>query len=126
VAEDEETVRSLMRAALERQGYTVIDAANGVDAMRLFDEHAGSIDMLVTDMVMPHMSGRQLHAALRSRQAHLKVLFLSGYTDEFVASQFVTGPHAAFLQKPFTLESLTRTVRELLDARPRSRTSETG
>jgi PAS domain S-box-containing protein len=126
VAEDEETVRSLMRAALEQQGYTVIDAANGADAMCLFDEHAGSIDMLVTDMVMPHMSGRQLHAALRLRQAHLKVLFLSGYTDEFVASQFVTGPHAAFLQKPFTLESLTRAVRELLDARPRSCTSETG
>jgi PAS domain S-box-containing protein len=126
VAEDEETVRSLMRAALVQQGYTVIDAANGVDAMRLFDEHAGSIDMLITDMVMPYMSGRQLHAALRSRQAHLSVLFLSGYTDEFVASQFVTGPHAAFLQKPFTLESLTRTVRELLDARPGRRTNETG
>ncbi len=72
------------------------------------------------------VNGRQLHATLRSRQAHLNVLFLSGYTDEFVASQFVTGPHAAFLQKPFTLESLTRTVRELLDAGPRTRSSETG
>jgi PAS domain S-box-containing protein len=116
LAEDEEAVRSLVRGALERQGYTVIDAPNGADALRLFDERAGSIHLLVTDIVMPQMSGRQLHAELSARQATLKVLFISGYADAAVASQIVTGPRVAFLRKPFTLDLLTRTVRQLLDA----------
>jgi two-component system cell cycle sensor histidine kinase/response regulator CckA len=116
LAEDEEAVRSLVRAALEEHGYTVIDAPNGADALRLFDERAGSVDLLVTDIVMPQMSGRRLHTELSSRQATLKVLFLSGYADEAVASGIVTGPGVGFLQKPFTLDLLTRTVRKLLDA----------
>jgi len=117
LAEDEETVRSLMRAALEQQGYTVLAAPNGADALRPFDEGPGCVDMLVTDIVMPHMGGRELHAELTSRQADLKVLFLSGYANELVASQLVTGPRVAFLQKPFTLDLLTRTIRQMLDAR---------
>jgi two-component system, cell cycle sensor histidine kinase and response regulator CckA len=116
LAEDEETVRAIMRTALEQQGYTVLDAANGADAVQVFDQHAGSVDMLVTDIVMPRMSGRELHAELSSRRGLVKVLYLSGYADELVASQIATGPHVAFLQKPFTLESLTRTVREILDS----------
>jgi two-component system cell cycle sensor histidine kinase/response regulator CckA len=117
LVEDEEAVRSLLRVAMEQHGYAVIEAANGVDALRRFEEHSGSIDLLVTDIVMPQMNGRQLHSELTTRQAALKVLFLSGYADELVASRLVTGPRAAFLQKPFSLTVLARLVREMLDSR---------
>jgi nitrogen-specific signal transduction histidine kinase len=116
LAEDEETVRSLVVAALEQEGYTVIAAPNGAEALRLFEERQGSVDLLVTDVVMPQMSGRQLHAEMTARQAAPKVLFVSGYAHELVTAQLVTGPRVAFLQKPFTLEALSRTVRALLDA----------
>jgi PAS domain S-box-containing protein len=114
VVEDEAGIRALVRKILRRQGYEVLEAANGDDALTLFREHAGSIDMLITDVMMPQMGGRELADRLREQAPDLKVLYVSGYTDD---SAIYTGsfpPGTAFLQKPFTLGSLLDKVKEVL------------
>ena len=116
VVEDEEGVRRLIRDILEQQGYHVLDADGGERALEIVNaDERGAIALLVTDVVMPHMSGRDLAQAVALLRPEVKVLFLSGYTDR-AAIEHGLGSAAAFLQKPFSPEALARKVRGVLDA----------
>jgi CheY-like chemotaxis protein len=114
LVEDEESVRQLVRETLEAKGYKVLEADNGEAALQLAHTHQGGIDMLITDVVMPGMSGRELALQLCSSSASLRVLYLSGYTEDSIVHQGVLDTGTAFLQKPFTLQTLSRKVREVL------------
>ncbi|HXZ33241.1 MAG TPA: PAS domain S-box protein [Terriglobales bacterium] len=113
LVEDEESVRQLVRELLEAQGYQILEAENGEEALRVAAEHA-EIDLLITDVVMPGMSGRELSARLGASHPHTKLLYLSGYTEDAIVHEGVLDPGTAFLQKPFTLQTLSRKVREVL------------
>lgn len=115
LVEDEEGVRALGARILERHGYTVLEARNGRDALSVASQHNGAIDLLLTDVVMPEMGGKQLAEALVSRDASLRVLFISGYTDGDISRRGDLDPNTAFLQKPFTARGLLGRVREVLD-----------
>jgi CheY-like chemotaxis protein len=115
LTEDADAVRKLVRRALEMQGYTVLEAGTGADAERALDAHPGPIHLLVTDVVMPDLNGRELANAVRARRPGVKVLYISGYTDDAVVRHGVSEAADAFLQKPFTPLSLARKVREVLD-----------
>jgi PAS domain S-box-containing protein len=116
VAEDEEAVRHLARRVLESRGYTVLVAASGPEALRLAEGREGPIHLLVTDVVMPEMGGRELAQRLVAPRPAMRILFVSGYTDAAIMQQGVLTPGAAFLQKPFTPDSLARKVRDVLDS----------
>jgi two-component system, cell cycle sensor histidine kinase and response regulator CckA len=115
LAEDEELVRRLAHRVLEAQGYSVRSAGSGKAALELA-ENGGRVDLLVTDVVMPGMSGRQLAEQLRTRQPDLKVLYLSGYTDDAVVRHGVLEQNVFFLQKPFSPAVLLGKVRAVLDS----------
>jgi two-component system, cell cycle sensor histidine kinase and response regulator CckA len=114
VVEDADGIRELTRALLQRQGYTVLVASNGTEAMAMLDAHA-SIDLLLTDVVMPGTSGPELGRKLTARRPALKVLYMSGYTEDTIAQHDVLTQDIAFLHKPFTAEELCRRVSEVLD-----------
>jgi len=114
LVEDEESVRQLVRETLEAKGYKVLEADNGEAALRLVSQHAGPLHLLVTDVVMPGMSGRELSSQLGASHPQTKVLYLSGYTEDAIVHEGVLEPGTAFLQKPFTLQMLSRKVREVL------------
>jgi len=114
VAEDEQMVRVLIRKVLEQAGYTVLLAGGGAEALQLAERHAGPIQMLVTDVVMPGMSGRELARRLLELRPNTKVLYLSGYADDAVERHGVLDPGTAFMQKPFSPGALASRVREVL------------
>ena len=116
LAEDEDAVRALTRIVLQSNGYQVLEAANGDDALRVAAEHPGPIDLLISDVVMPGMGGRDLAERLLARRPGMKVLFLSGYTDDAVVRHGVLSESVNFLQKPFSTAALAQKVREALDA----------
>ena len=116
IAEDEDRVRSLTVAILAQQGYTVIEACDGEEARGLAKQYDGEIHLLLTDVVMPKMSGKELGDALRRDRPGIKVLLCSGYTGDTVMQQGVLDNSTPFLQKPFTLRSLAVAVRQALDA----------
>jgi len=118
LVEDEELVRKLARRVLEGHGYSVMVAGSGKAALELVEGSEGRLDLLVTDVVMPGMSGRQLAEELRARQSLLKVLYVSGYTDDAIVRHGVLEQDVAFLQKPFGPEALLRKVRGVLDGAP--------
>jgi PAS domain S-box-containing protein len=115
VVEDEEAVRTLVRHVLEGSGYHVLEANDGREALRICTSAPGPIDLLVTDVVMPEMGGQQLAEAAVGFCPGLRVLYLSGYTDEAIMRHGVLHERVNFMQKPFTASALTRKVREVLD-----------
>jgi len=115
LAEDEAAVRNLARRVLEKHGYKLLLAATGRDGVQVAEQHAAPIDLLVTDVVMPEMGGRELAQRLTARQPGLKVLFLSGYTDDAIVHHGVFDAGVAFLQKPFKPDDLVRKIRAVLD-----------
>src|SRR5262249_57395019 len=110
LVEDEDAVRVLAREVLRRHGYVVLEARHGVDALRVAERHTDAIHLMVADLVMPHMSGRDLAERLSNVRPAMKVLFMSGYTDHAVMHRDLT-PGSAFIQKPFTPELFARKVR---------------
>jgi CheY-like chemotaxis protein len=116
LVEDEEVVREVVRQMLERQGYEVLVAGDGADALALAERHGGSIDVLATDVVMPRMSGREVADRLLPLRPDLRVLFMSGYTEDPAVWEGLE-ERKAFLQKPFTAGDLSAALRGLLAAR---------
>jgi two-component system, cell cycle sensor histidine kinase and response regulator CckA len=115
LAEDEDPVRSVTAQLLEALGYRVLQASSGADALRLAEASREKIHLLLADVVMPGLSGRQLAENLKSRDPGLKVLFQSGYTDDAVIRCGIRQAEVAFLQKPFTVDVLAEKLREVLD-----------
>jgi len=118
LVEDETEVRELAREALRRGGYAVLEARDGEGALRLAQGYTGQIHLLLSDVVMPNMGGPELAARLLELRPQLKVLYMSGYSEFISAGHGEIGPLTYFLQKPFSLESLGRKVREVLDEVP--------
>jgi PAS domain S-box-containing protein len=114
LVEDELSVRRLARRVLKSKGYDVLEAANGREALRLVTEHGGPLDLVLTDVVMPGMSGPELAERLSREQPGLRVLYMSGYADEAIGHHGVLEPGVEFLQKPFTPQDLVQRVREVL------------
>ena len=117
IVEDEEAVRKLVRRTLETQGYNVLEAFDAQNALLLLSQYKGTIHLMITDVVMPNMSGRELVQHLRDSANEMPVLYMSGYTDDAMENHGILEPDTPFLQKPFTPDSLSRKVREVLDSR---------
>jgi len=117
LVEDEESVRELVRLTLVSRGYKVLEAENGESGLQIAEDFKDQIDILITDVVMPGIGGRELAKKLLVLRPGISVLFLSGYTEDAVITLGVVGPAVAFLQKPFTLQNLAKKVREVLRLR---------
>ncbi len=115
LAEDEPELRGLTRRILEMKGYTIIVAGDGTEALEICGRHEGSIHLMLSDVVMPKMSGRELAERLATTRPDMKVLYMSGYTDDAIVHHGILEPGTSFIQKPFTPDSLVRKVREVLD-----------
>jgi DNA-binding response OmpR family regulator len=115
LVEDEPAVREITQVALERHGYTVLPAASGAEAIRIAKTNQGTIDVVLTDVVMPGMSGPQLVEQLRTDHPNLVALFMSGYTSDAVLRHGIETGEADFLQKPFSTSVLAAKLRRVLD-----------
>jgi two-component system cell cycle sensor histidine kinase/response regulator CckA len=116
LVEDADVVRQLVSQVLASYGYNVVSAASGLHALRIADEYSGAIDLLLTDIVMPSMNGRELAEKLVSEMPHLKVLFTSGYPADAVVRTGIEEARSAFIEKPYVPAELARTIRTLLDS----------
>ena len=116
--EDEATLRELVRACLQQAGYTVLVAEDGYEAMEIASKHPGEIDLLLTDVVMPGLSGLEVARRLRQQRPQVKVLYVSGYMDTAALTSESLGRDVAFLEKPFRLPVLTAKLREVLGPKP--------
>jgi CheY-like chemotaxis protein len=114
LTEDERDVREVAREFLESGGYTVIEARDGIEALGLVEKHEGAIDLLITDMVMPRMTGQELAARLKEQRPRLRMLYMSGYSERAAADSLRAEPGVRLLAKPFSRSALLRTVHELL------------
>jgi len=115
IVDDDMAVRSFSRLVLERAGYDVIEAGNGLDALRRWEEHGSRIGLVVTDLIMPGMAGLELAACLRQLRPGLGVVFVSGYGEDQLGLDLGGANGAGFLQKPFTPKQLLTVVRQQLD-----------
>jgi two-component system cell cycle sensor histidine kinase/response regulator CckA len=111
LVEDEDAVRAVNGRALSARGYTVLEAASGVEALEIVDAHEGTIDLVVSDVVMPEMDGPTLLGELRKRRSDLKIIFVSGYAEDAFAKHLPEGETFSFLAKPFSLKQLVETVK---------------
>jgi CheY-like chemotaxis protein len=116
VVEDQEAVRRLTKTILEEHGYRVLEAASGAEAHAVAKEHAGEIDLLLTDVVMPGMDGRTLSGQLRDLRPNLRVILMSGYAGDLTAHEGAPASGLAYIQKPFVPEELATKVRGVLDS----------
>jgi PAS domain S-box-containing protein len=119
LVEDEDSVRELVRETLALRGYRVLEAENGEAGLRVAEKHGDEIDILITDVVMPGMGGRELAKRLMAMRPKIGVLYLSGYTEDAIVNHGALDPGTAFLQKPFTLQKLAQKVREVLRSKTR-------
>ena len=117
VVEDEHSVRLLVRTVLQDRGYQVLEAGDSGEALALLERPLPSVHLMVADVVLPRMNGRELFERARAFRRDLKVLYMSGYSENAVVQGGVVRPDSPFLPKPFEPEALTRKVREILDAR---------
>ncbi|HXV44800.1 MAG TPA: ATP-binding protein, partial [Anaerolineae bacterium] len=116
LVEDEDLVRDLTRTVLLEHGYRVLEASGGSQALSISEQYQNPIDLLATDVVMPHMSGRELAERLLLLRPDIKILYMSGYTDDIIVHHGLADPSITFLQKPFTPAELAHKVREVLDS----------
>ena len=116
VVEDEEQVRELVIEMLETHGYHVLEASNGKEAISIYNKNRDSINLILTDVVMPEMGGKKLIQSLNNFKEGTKVLYMSGYTDNIIGHHGVLNEGVVFLQKPFTLSNLSQKVRKSLEA----------
>ena len=116
VVEDENALRHVAKRILESAGYTVLVAANGGEALLLAERHDGPVDLILTDVVMPGMNGRELAARLAAIRPRMKVLYTSGYTDDAIVQHGVLDPEMRFISKPYKIEELARKIRDVLDS----------
>jgi CheY-like chemotaxis protein len=115
LVEDEEDVRALAREVLERQGYTMLEAADGVQALQRYESEGDRIDLILTDVVMPRMSGRELVDRVQLTRPTMRVLYMSGYTEDAIVRHGVLESSMRLLSKPFRPIDLIQKVREVLD-----------
>jgi len=115
IVDDDDAVRQMVKTMLKLSGYTILEAADGQKAVETAEAHAAPIHLLITDIVMPHVSGREVAETLAPLKPGMRVLFISGYTEDVVVRQGVELAAADFLYKPFSLTSLTGKVRQILD-----------
>jgi CheY-like chemotaxis protein len=115
VVEDEDAVRSLICGILKRQGYTVLRAKNGGEALLVCEQHAGKISLMISDITMPGMNGVELARRFSTIRPEMKVLLMSGYAEGAILHQRVLPEDVPFLEKPFVPQDLARKVREILD-----------
>jgi two-component system cell cycle sensor histidine kinase/response regulator CckA len=116
LVEDEEGLRALNARGLISRGYSVLEAGNGVEAMEIFQQHSGGVDLVVSDVVMPEMDGPTLLKELRKLNPALKIIFVSGYAEEAFSKSLPQGEQFSFLPKPFTLKQLVGAVKETMSA----------
>jgi CheY-like chemotaxis protein len=116
LVEDEDHLRAVVARRLQAAGYTVLVAANGPEALQLAEAHRGSLELVVSDVVMPRMSGREMAERLTALRPGFKLLYMSGYVDDAIVRHGVLEPGVNFLGKPFSADALTRKVREVLDS----------
>ena len=117
VVEDEESVRDVLHQMLEANGYRVLVAQDGAEAFRIVDAHAGAIHLLVTDVIMPGMTGPNVVERITPKHPEMKVLYISGYTEEAISRHGVMSPGTAFLSKPIGAATFLSKIRELMDRR---------
>ena len=118
LVEDEEMVRCMAKEILQESGYQVLEAQHGQEALLIAEQHPGAIHLMLSDVVMPQLGGRELAEQLTPRRREMKVLYMSGYTDDAIIHHGVLDAGTTFIEKPFTPHALTRKVREVLDAAP--------
>jgi CheY-like chemotaxis protein len=116
LAEDQPEVRAIASAVMRRHGYTVLEASDGEEALAIVRRRTEAIDLLLSDVVMPNMSGPELARLVQAERPRIRVLYASGYTDDAIVNHGVLDPGVAFLPKPFTPSALLRKIREMLDA----------
>ena len=114
VVEDESALRRLMRKMLEKQGFAVLEASTPGEALELGDVQSESVDLMITDLMMPEMSGSDLATEMATRHPHLRVLFMSGYARADIEQQGLLDPGMPFLPKPFNIARLTESIQSLL------------
>jgi CheY-like chemotaxis protein len=114
VVEDENSIRKLILEVLPKLGYRVLTAADGQEAIRVFERYASQIDLVILDAILPKVNGRGVYDAICSRKPGVRFVFISGYNEEFINSKFELDPSFHFLSKPFNTKQLTAMIRTAL------------